>query len=161
MPLTVHVWDIVDRDFLSIAPDATLGEAMELLANSKRTSGAERQSLVVVDKKNRYLGVLSMRNILNAFKPEFKIWLTLLGKEGWDEALQKGLKQSNYRLVQDYMVQVPTLKLGDDIIKAYRILTTKDLIVRAVPVVEAEKVEGVVRIPDLFNAFYEAHRKVR
>ena len=159
MPLSVHVWDFVDRDYKTIAPDATLGEAMEALSE-KRASGRRRQSLVVVDKKNHYLGILSMRNILNAFKPEFNIWVGLLGKEGWNDALEKGLKKCDYRLVEEYMVKVPALKMSDDLLKAYKILTEKNLVVRAVPVVEAEKVEGVVRIPDLFEAFMTAYRKL-
>lgn len=159
MPLSVRVWDFVDREFETIDPQATLGEAMETLKESKHRDGSPRQSLVVVDTKGRCLGVLSMRNILDAFKSEFKLWVGLLGKDGWDEALQKGLKQCNYRLVEDYMVKVPYLSLGDDLLKAYRILTEKGLSVRCLPVVEADKVEGVVRIPNLFNTFVEAYRK--
>ncbi len=159
MPLTVRVWDIMDRNFQTISPEATLGEAMEAVSKASK-SGSSTRSLVVADKKNRPLGVISMRNILDAFKPEFKLWLSLLGKDGWNEALERGLKQCHYRLVEDYMVKVPSLKMSDDLIKAYKILTEKNLEVRAVPVVEAEKVEGVVRIPELFEAFVEAYHKL-
>lgn len=159
MPLTVRVWDFLDREFHTIRPDATLGEAMELMHEAAK-GRSKMRSLVVVDKENRPLGVISMRNILDAFKPEFSKWSSLLGKNGWDEALEKGLKECNYRLVKDYMVKVPSLKMRDDIIQAYRVLTDKNLEVRAVPVVEAEKVEGVVRIPDLFEAFFAAYRKL-
>ena len=159
MPLSVRVWDFMDRDFATIGPEATLGEAMEAMSEAAR-KGAKNRSLVVVDKNNHPLGVLSMRNILDAFKPEFRVWSTLLGEEGWGEALNKGLKQCNYRLVQDYMVQVPSLKMSDDLIRAFKLLTEKKLEVRLLPVVEAEKVEGVVRIPDLFEIFVEAYRKI-
>ncbi len=160
MPLSVRVWDFLDRDFKTIKPDATLGEAMAVMHEAAKGPSKSR-SLVVVDDQMRPLGVISMRNLLDAFKPEFSRWAGLLGQEGLDEALEKGLKQCNYRQVRDYMVKVPSLKMRDDIINAYRILTEKKLEVRAVPVVEAEKVEGVVRIPDLFEAFYEAYKKLR
>ncbi|MEW5723308.1 MAG: CBS domain-containing protein [Thermodesulfobacteriota bacterium] len=159
MPLTVHVWDFVDRKFYTIAPDATLGEAMEKMSEASKEC-AHTRSLVVVDKKRRPLGVISMRNILDAFKSEFKRWSSLLGKDGWAEALDKGLKECNFRFVEDYMVKVPSLKMGDDIIQAYLVLTEKKLEVRMVPVVEADEVVGVVRIPDLFDAFVEAYRKI-
>lgn len=160
MPLSVHVWDFMDRDYVSIRPDAALGEAMETLYQARTASGAERQSMVVLDKKQRPLGVLSMRNILDGFKSEFRTWTTLLGQAGWDEALEKGLKKCNYRLVEDYMVQVPTLRVSDSLVQAYRILTEKNLAVRLIPVVEAEQIAGVVRIPDLFRVFVDAYRKM-
>jgi len=160
MPLSVRVWDFLDRNFQTIGPDATLGEAMEAMSEAAK-KGVKGMSLVVVDKDNHPLGVISMRNILDAFKPEFSIWQGLLGKSGWDEAMQKGLKQCHYRLVSDYMVKVPSLRMGDDLLRAYRLLTEKNLQVRALPVVEADKVEGVVRIPDLFEAFAEAYQKVK
>ena len=141
MPLSLRVWDFLDRNFQTISPEATLGEAMEMMSAAGR-SRTRTRSLVVVDKEQRPLGVISMLNILDAFKPEFSKWSALLGKSGWDEAMQKGLKQCDYRLVEDYMVQVPFLKMSDDIIRAYRLLTEKNLQVRALPVVEAEKVEG-------------------
>ena len=93
-------------------------------------------------------------------KSEFNRWAALLGQEGWADALEKGLRQCNFRLVEDYMVQVPSLRINDDIIQAYRILTEKKLEVRMVPVVEADKVEGVVRIPELFDAFVDAYQKL-
>ena len=68
-------------------------------------SGSNSMTLVVVNKKNHPIGVISMRNILDAFKSEFSAWHNLLGKEGWQDAMQKGLKQCNYRLVEDYMVR--------------------------------------------------------
>ena len=126
MPLSVRVWDFMDRDFATIGPEATLGEAMEAMSEAAR-KGAKNRSLVVVDNNNHPLGVLSMRNILDAFKPEFRVWSTLLGEEGWGEALNKGLKQCNYRLVQDYMVQVPSLKMSDDLIRAFKLLTEKKI----------------------------------
>jgi CBS domain-containing protein len=158
MPLSVHVWDFVSRDFKTIGPEATLGEAM-LAMDEPGPAGRRRRSLVVVDRNMKYLGVISMRNILDAFKPEFSWWHSVLGGDGWTDAMEKGLKQCNFRLVEDYMVKTPILTMGDDLIKAYKILTEKNLIVRAIPVVEADKVEGVVRIPDLFEAFTEAYRK--
>jgi len=159
MPLRLHVWDILDREFETIGPEATLGEAMEKMHEAGR-QGADIRSLIVVDKERRYLGVISMRNILDAFKPEFSRWSTLFGKEGYDEALEKGLRESNYRFVKDCMAKVPSLKMGDDLIQAYKILTEKNLEARAVPVVEADKVEGVVRIPELFEAFFETYQKM-
>lgn len=159
MPLSVHVWDFMDRNFETIGPQATLGEAMIAMDNASKVC-AHTRSLVVVDKKQRPLGVISMRNILDAFKPEFKVWSGLLGQEGWNEALEKGLKQCNFRLVEDYMVKVPHLSMGDTLMTAFKVLTEKNLQVRMVPVVEAEKVEGVVRIPELFETFVTAYRKI-
>ena len=98
--------------------------------------------------------------VLDAFKPEFKVWSGLLGQDGWNEALEKGLKQCNFRLVEDYMVKVPHLSMGDTLMTAFKVLTEKNLQVRMVPVVEAEKVEGVVRIPELFETFVSAYRKI-
>ena len=159
MPLTQRVWDFVNRDFKTISPTATLGEAMESLSQqAEREKG--RMSLVVVDENMKPLGVISMRNILEAFKSEFKRWTGLLGKGGLGDALQKGLKQADYRLVQDYMVKVPHLSMGDDLLHAYEILTARNLQTRIIPVVEVGKVEGVVRIPDLFEAFFETYKKI-
>ena len=152
MPLSVRVWDFMDRNFDTIGPDNTLGEAMLSISELVKSKSKSR-SLVVVDEAKRPLGVISMRNILDAFKPEFTLWQGLMGKEGWYDAMEKGLRECNYRLVRDYMEKVPSLSMGDDIIKAYRILTEKNLAVRAVPVVEAGELAGIVRIPDLFQAF--------
>lgn len=158
MSLTVHVWEFLNRDFKTIAPSATLGEAMEVLSHPMK-SGGRRQSLVVVDEKDRPLGVIAVRHILEAFKSEFGVWAGLLKHDGLGDALEKGLKQCDYRLVEDYMVHVPTLKMGDDLLTAYKTLTDRSLAVRAIPVVEAEKVEGIVRIPDLFKSFFDAYKK--
>lgn len=157
MPLSDRVWDFMDRKFHTIKPDATLAEAMEAMAEAAKVSHS--RSLIVVDSQGRPLGVIAMRNILEAFKDEFKVWSSLLGHSGWDEALEKGLRECNYRMVRDFMVKVPALKMNDDLLKAYTVLTDKKLRARVVPVVEAEKVEGVVRIPELFDAFLDAFRK--
>ena len=144
MPLSVHVWDFMDRNFETIGPQATLGEAMIAMDNASKVC-AHTRSLVVVDKKQRPLGVISMRNILDAFKPEFKVWSGLLGQDGWNEALEKGLKQCNFRLVEDYMVKVPHLSMGDTLMTAFKVLTEKNL---------------QVRIPELFETFVTAYRKI-
>ena len=159
MPLSVRVWDFMDRNFFTIAQDATLGEAMEKMKEGA-TACPHTRSLVVLDRKGAPVGVISMRNILEAFKSEFGMWAGLLHKEGWQDALDKGVKQCNFRLVESYMVKVPSLKTSDDLIQAYRILTEKNLSVRMVPVVEAGEVVGVVRIPDLFDVFFDACRKL-
>lgn len=159
MPLSIRVWDFLDRHYQTISPTATLGEAMEIMKQASDECPHTR-SLVVVDDKDHPLGVISMRNILDAFKPEFKLWSGLLGKDSWAEQLEKGLKKCNYRLVEDYMVKVPALKMSDDLMKAFNVLLEKSLEVRMVPVVEADKVEGVVRIPELFDIFVDAYRKL-
>ncbi|MFH1089976.1 MAG: CBS domain-containing protein [Pseudomonadota bacterium] len=158
MPLSVPVWDFMDRNFSTISPESTLGEALEAMDEATK-AGSHARSLVVINENGEYVGVISMRNILDAFKPEFSSWLGLFGKDGWDESLRKGLQQCNVRKVKDYMVKVPALKMSDDLVKAFKILTERGLEVRAVPVVEAGKVEGVVHIPDLFDIFVEAYRK--
>lgn len=159
MPLSIPVWDFLDRDFLTISPDANLGEAMESM-NQAAKKGKTGRSLIVVGKDNEPLGVISMRNILDAFKSEFSIFSGLLGQDALHEALENGLRKCSKRQVKDYMVKVPTLKMSDDIITAYKLLTEKKLDVRALPVVEADKVEGVVRIPELFDALCDAYRKI-
>lgn len=159
MPLSVRVWDFLDRNYRTIAPDATIAEAMLEMSDAIHC-GEDSRSLIVIDKQNKPLGVISMRNILDAFKKEFNLWLGLLGEKNWSDTLEKGLKSCNSKLVRDYMVKVPSLRMGDSLLHAYKILTEKNLEVRAVPVVEAGKVEGVVRIPELFEAFVEAYKKL-
>ncbi|MBU2549460.1 MAG: CBS domain-containing protein [Proteobacteria bacterium] len=160
MPLSVNVWEFMDRNFQTIGPEATLGEAMLAISDGIK-QGQKGRSLIVVDGQGRLLGVISMRYILDAFKREFNTWLGLLGREEWRDALNKGLEQCDYRVVKDAMVKVPVLRVSDDLIKAYSALTEKNLEVRVLPVVEADKVEGVVRIPDLFETFVEAYRRNR
>ncbi|MBF0528206.1 MAG: CBS domain-containing protein [Deltaproteobacteria bacterium] len=157
MPLSARVWDYMDRKFKTIHADASLAEAMEAMADVAKT--IHNRSLVVVDHQNRPLGVIAMRNVLEAFRNEFITWHGLLGKTGWQEAMEKGLKECHYRKVEDFMVKVPALRMNDDLLKAYTLLTDRKIRLRIAPVVEADEVVGVIRIPELFDAFLDAFRK--
>ncbi|HRS54301.1 MAG TPA: chloride channel protein [Bacteroidales bacterium] len=63
--LNMNVYDLLETDFLTISPDATLKELVKVIKQSKRNI------FPVVDKDNNLIGLVSMDNIRNIiFQPD-------------------------------------------------------------------------------------------
>jgi len=114
-----------ERELISVKPDATVREAMELLVKNK--IGA----LLVKDDQEKLAGIITERDVL---------WR--LFKDG-EQVLQKNVEKLMTRKV---IVGIP-----EDSIETAEVFMTVNRF-RHLPIVEGEKIVGLISIGDLVKA---------
>lgn len=129
----------IDKNFKSINPIMKMKDIAKLFYKTN-------QHIIIVEEDNKYLGVISVDSLFLALLPPS---LDLLDNYAFIKdfgALENEfLDQSkiNIFVAEDLMnTQYPTLNPNDSILKAVAILHYKKL--RAIPVVENEKILGII-----------------
>lgn len=149
------VKDLMSRDFIAIAADVTIQQAVERLVELDRReeSGAlEAQSLLVVDDEGGLEGLIAMLDILGGIEPAFLREAEHLAALTWDGLFDDVVSKAENLTVAEAMVPVEQLEIvePDD-----RLMTVVELMVRKkqrrLPVVEDGKVIGIVRLYDVFH----------
>lgn len=147
--------DLISRDITTIAADATIHQAVEKLVELDRReqSGVlEAQSLLVVDEDGKLEGLIAMLDILTGIEPPFMREAEHLAALTWDGMFDDIVSQAENRTVAEAMVPLDQLEAvePDD-----RLMTAVELMVRKkqrrLPVVEDDKVIGIVRLYDVFH----------
>lgn len=127
-----HILDRKSRALATIAPNQTVFEALKLMANKNIGS-------VIVMQEQKYLGILSERNYARQ--------VILLDKS------------SKEVLVQEIMrTDLPKLSESDRIEKCMEQMA--ELNVRYLPVVENEKLVGLISIKDILDEFLLHQKEV-
>ena len=125
MKLVKHLLDAKDRNVISISPDASVFDAIKLMADE------DIGSLVVLDDNDRLSGIVTERDYAR-------------------KVIVKGRSSDDTRVAEIMTVDVMTAG-GDDTVKScMEIMTDKK--VRHLPVVEDGRVVAMVSIGDLVQA---------
>ena len=149
----MEVRDLMTTDVTTVGADTSLKEVAGILA-AKHVSG-----LPVVDGNSRVLGVISEADILEKEAgPSEKRggilgWLSSRGHEDLDAKLSA-------RSAEEAMTQPAiTVTPGTQVAEAASIMTEKS--VNRLPVVEDEKLVGIVTRADLVRAFTRADHEIK
>lgn len=141
--------DIMTKEFDTILPAATIKEAVSLLWCGRR--GDERKgvsALMVVDEKGKLVGLITMNHILKAIIP-FYMEMAHLSEFAWEGLFEKMCHKSQDKKVSELMERkVVTIGPEINLIEIAEIMAKNRI--RRLPVVEDDKVIGIVYRKDLF-----------
>ena len=145
---------IMTRQFPTLFPETALIEAISLFRRASRQPGRRLFGVMVTDQSGKLTGMLSMYDILLYLRPKhIQIWGAMedLDVAGLIEAAGSRLKSIQ---VGDIMTtEVITIDANVDLFRVLDIMIKKH--VRRLPVVEDQKIIGIVYISDLFNHLLE------
>jgi CBS-domain-containing membrane protein len=153
--MEIFARDVMTRDFETIRDDAPIKEAVHrILHGNVRQTGHKTISLIVIDEFGRLEGVISIFDILYHFRPDFLNY-GLDSIETWVGRLRPLLDQFQELTVEQVMSSpVMTVSPDDHLMVIIDKLVKKKL--RRLPVVDGDKVVGVVY---LYDAYYHLFHK--
>ncbi|MCP3924143.1 MAG: CBS domain-containing protein [Desulfobacterales bacterium] len=141
--------EIMDTSFHTLSPDHSIFEAVELLKKSSEDEEKKIFGMMVTDKENQLVGMLSMFDILLFIQPKH---IRILG-EMEDISFETVLTGMMNRLKK---IRVEDLMSTDLLIitPETNLMVVSDIMInkhiRRIPVVENNKVVGIVYRSDLF-----------
>ncbi len=146
--------DIITKEFPTLFPETPLTEAIGIFRQSLRQHGRRLFGIIVVDKDQQLVGMLSMYDILLYMRPKhIQVWGTMedLDIVGLIDSAGSRIKSIQ---VGDIMTpDVITVGPNVDLFMVLDIMIKKH--VRRLPVVEDQRILGIVYISDLFNHLLE------
>lgn len=147
-------------DYPNIRDDSSVRDALFILRNNFE-EGKGYRTILVLDEKNQLKGLLSLGDLIRAVEPRFLKKVQPSSYQGlaqeypaltliWQELFSKECKEEAKKPVKDVMVPIKATVTTDDSIAkvAYLMITTHT---HVIPVIEKDKVIGVVRLVDIFN----------
>ncbi|MBW2037780.1 MAG: CBS domain-containing protein [Deltaproteobacteria bacterium] len=134
----------------------TLREAIVQLNVAYET---EHHTVLVFDEAYKLVGMLLQKDILKGLQPKFAQHY----QEGipifWDDLLKSATQKQLDRPVKEFMSEITaTIDVSDSVLKASHIMVDKDIYL--LPVMEGDKLIGVVRMGDLFHEITNAVLKL-
>ncbi|MGB3221523.1 MAG: CBS domain-containing protein [Desulforhopalus sp.] len=146
--------DIMTEEFPTLLPETPLTDAIRLFRQSLQQHGRRLFGIIVTDKNKHLAGMLSMYDILLYMRPKhIQVWGTMedLDVVGLIDSAGSRLKSIQ---VGDIMTpDVITIGPHADLFMVLDIMIKKH--VRRLPVVEDQRILGIVYISDLFNHLLE------
>ena len=148
-------------DFPCIARDASMREAFSVLHQKHQTAGWRFRHLLVLDASLTLVGLLSIHDLLRSLMPDYlkatsarHIAETLPDDASlsilWQDSFAAQCRQVGKVRVESYMAPVrDTVRADDPLTRAAYLMITHG--VDMLPVLEGDRVVGVVRIVDVFN----------
>lgn len=147
-------------EYPHIKESVSVKEAFRILRKSFE-EGRGYRTILVIDEKNQLKGLLAMNDLIQAVEPRFlKVMkpdafqgppleypaLTLI----WQELFSERCKEEAKKPVKEVMNPVKSsITLEDSIAKAAYLLIMTNA--HVLPVIDKERVTGVVRLVDIFN----------
>lgn len=146
--------DIMTKEFDSVLPTATIKEAVGLLRCGKRDEEKRGvNALMVIDEKNKLVGMITMSHILKAIIP-FYMEMAHLSEFAWDGLFERMCHKVQDRKVSELMERkVITVDPDANIFEISELMLKSR--VRRLPVVEKDKVVGIVYRKELFFKIVE------
>ncbi len=145
---------IMTTEFPTLLPETPLIDAIRIFRESSRQHGRRLFGIIVTDKNRHLVGMLSMYDILLYVRPKhIQVWGAMedLEVSGLIDAVGSRLKSI---LVGDIMTpEVITVGPQVDLLMVLDIMIKKH--VRRLPVVEEQRIMGIIYISDLFNHLLE------
>ena len=131
---------------------ATLKEAIVQLNVAYETG---HHTVLGFDEAYKLVGMLSQKDILRGLEPKFAQHYEAGVPIAWDDLLKAGSEKRLEGPIKEFMSEVSAkLDAEDSILKASHIMLQKDTFL--LPVMEEEKLIGVVRMGDLFHEITNA-----
>lgn len=141
---------IMTTQFPTLLPETPLSEAISLFRSSLQQHGRRLFGIMVTDNNQHLIGMLSMYDILLYLRPKhIQIWGSMedLEVNGVMDAAGSRIKST---LVGDIMTpDVITIGPDVDVFMVLDVMIKKH--VRRLPVVEDQRIIGIIYISDLFN----------
>ena len=107
-------------------------------------------TVLVFDESYKFVGILLQRDILRGLEPKFVRHFKRGFPVSWDDLLKSEGQKRLARPVKEFMSGVAaTVDAQDSILKASHIMLGEDAYL--LPVMEGDKLIGVVRMGDLFH----------
>jgi CBS domain-containing protein len=151
-------------DFPCISQDASVRDAFALLHTQHKSGGWRFRHMLALDEAHEVVGVVSLQDLLQALMPDYiKASLNQPYRMGdgtdaldttlsllWQDAFQERCRLGALLPVSSCMTPVRfTLSAGDPVTRAAYLMIAQHI--HMLPVLEAGRVIGVVRIVDVFN----------
>ncbi|MDP1605390.1 MAG: CBS domain-containing protein [Rhodocyclaceae bacterium] len=150
---TVRELYIPLADYPHVKSDATLRDVFAVLHAS--CSSAELfKSILVVDERDRLVGMLGLKNLLHALLPDYLRSSVKFQGAGddlsalaalWQDDCVEAFHSAHKIFVRDHVVPLPnTIQADDPLVKAVFIFATAA--VNLLPVTDGQRVIGVLRL---------------
>lgn len=157
MLLRKRAWDIMREEFAFVREDASLAEAVGVL-RELRGKQPDASFILVFDKNDKFLGILSMWNLIQSIgtmimadRTPQRVVDPLTGNEvDWDRAFSQACRScANVRIADSLQLDVPVLKPNDPLARVLEVFL--DYRRGRAVVEEGGRIIGVVCVADLFK----------
>ncbi|WP_457572567.1 CBS domain-containing protein [Desulfovulcanus sp.] len=150
MLLRKRAWDIMRDDFPYVEEDASLSKVITKLKDSQ-TKSPENNCVLVYSKKGKFLGIISMWNIIQALGPCLLKQAGLGEKEAdWDQAFHRACRMCSQVGIKNLIQKdVPIVKPNDTLARIMEIFL--DYRRGRAIIEEGGKVIGLVLLSDLYK----------
>jgi CBS domain-containing protein len=146
--------DIMSPTFHTLAPDMPLDEAVKQFRRASAQQGRKIFGMMVIDSQDRLVGMVSMYDILLFLRPKHTHIWGMMDDIDRTGIVEVACEKAKSVLVGDIMTpdvitinpQTHALMILDLMIKKH---------IRRLPVLEDDKVIGIVYISDLFDNFVD------
>ena len=144
------VEDIMSAEFDTVRPDASVEEAVRLIAEAKaRKTGYRAISVLVTDEVDQLIGVISIFDVLYHLRPPFLNY-EVDSLPVWEGEMEVYIEQFKDLKVEQIMsTPVMTVSPEDPLMLAIDRMIKKKT--RRLPVVKDGRIMGVVYLTDLFQ----------
>jgi CBS domain-containing protein len=159
MPYDKKVKDLMIplEDYPHIPYWFTIRQAMAIVRETaiKYEGQFEPRALLVFDEKYQLMGILTLRDIIKGLEPRFMQESGLIKADPnlallMGDLFGPGLKEASQKTVSDVMSPIKVTAQGSDpLSKAIFLMIKED--VGMMPVIQENKVAGMVRLSDLFG----------
>lgn len=141
--------DLMVTRFYTLAPDMSVADAIRVFREASKIEGQKVFGIMVTDGKSRLVGMLSMYDILLYLRPKhIHIWGSMTDIE-YSGLMDQACERLKSIQVADIMT-TEVITVGPDA----HLMFILDLMIkkhiRRVPVVENQKILGIVYISNLF-----------
>ena len=144
------VEDIMSAEFDTVRPDASVEEAVRLIAEAKaRKTGYRAISVLVTDEVDQLIGVISIFDVLYHLRPPFLNY-EVDSLPVWEGEMEVYIEQFKDLKVEQIMsTPMMTVSPEDPLMLAIDRMIKKKT--RRLPVVKDGRIMGVVYLTDLFQ----------
>ncbi len=146
--------DIMNSEFHTLTPETPVNQTVKLFKQAKKEEGRKIFGMMVIDAEERLVGMISMYDILLFMRPKHTHIWGMMDDIDIAGMVDMACKKTKSVLVGDIMTpEVTTITPQTHIFMILDIMIKKH--VRRLPVLENEKIAGIVYISDLFDSFID------
>ena len=146
--------DIMTTQFTTLLPETPVSEAVHIFREAFEQKGRRLFGIIVIDKDHRLAGMLSMYDILLYLRPKhIHVWGAMEDLEIAEVMNAAGNRIKSIQVGDIMTPDVVTIGPNANLMMVLNVMISKH--VRRLPVVEDQRIIGIVYISDLFNHFLE------
>ncbi|MEW6347671.1 MAG: CBS domain-containing protein [Thermodesulfobacteriota bacterium] len=142
--------DLMTKHFHTIRPDASVADAVRMFAHVRDEDRPRVFGLMVTDEEGRLVGIMSLYDILVFVRPKhIHVWGVM--RDGEVSELLEGMAERAQSVkVRDIMsAEVVSVTLETNLMEILDLMIRKH--VRRIPVLNGNRIEGIVYISDVFD----------